>query len=50
MRTGRRTGRFGGVVLLLAGVAMMAAGVLRGEHRTVLMKAVNICLECIGIG
>ncbi len=36
--------------LLLAGAAMVALGLLRGEQRTVLKKAVMICLECIGIG
>lgn len=25
-------------------------GTIRGENNTVLKKAVNICMECIGIG
>ncbi|MDD3205582.1 MAG: CD1871A family CXXC motif-containing protein [Lachnospiraceae bacterium] len=39
-----------GVVLLAAGILMIIMGVLRTEHATVLLKAVNICMECIGIG
>jgi len=37
-------------VLLALGVAFMCIGVLRQEQAVVLKKAVNICLECIGIG
>lgn len=36
--------------LLLASVLMIAYGVIRGEVETVWIKAVNICLECIGLG
>lgn len=37
-------------ILLLVGGIFVAIGVLRGENDTVLTKAANICLECIGIG
>ena len=37
-------------VLLVTAVVMIFVGVANGEDRTVLQKAVNICLECIGIG
>ena len=38
------------ICLLAAGVILLVVGVLHGEAGTVLMKAVYICLECIGIG
>lgn len=37
------------LVLALA-VGLIGLGVLRDEHRTVLAKAIRICLECVGIG
>ncbi len=42
--------RWIGVALLLCGAGCMVCGVCRGEAAVVLKKAVNICLECIGIG
>ncbi|MCY6355688.1 CD1871A family CXXC motif-containing protein [Clostridium sp. ZS2-4] len=36
--------------ILLMSVSFIAAGVYRNEVRVVLKKAINICLECIGIG
>lgn len=36
--------------LLILGMGFMGYGVIRQEHLTVLKKAVNICLECIGVG
>ena len=38
------------VVLMLASIALCAFGIWRGEVNTVLNKAVNICMECIGLG
>jgi hypothetical protein len=37
-------------VICAFGAAFIAIGVSRGEAATVLMKAIRICLECIGIG
>ena len=36
--------------VLAAAIGFIAYGVMREEHLVVLKKAVNICLECIGIG
>lgn len=38
------------IITAVAGLCFMAAGIWRGEIETVLLKAVNICTECIGIG
>ena len=37
-------------VLLAASLAVMTAGLLLGEYRSALEKAVTVCLDCIGIG
>ena len=37
-------------LLLVTAAAFIIFGVSRGEADTVLTKAINICLECIGIG
>lgn len=37
-------------VLMLIGILMISYGIIRGEVTTVYMKAIQICLECIGIG
>jgi len=44
-----RRGRGAGWAFLTAGLVLGLAGALRGEVREVLIKAVNVCLECIGL-
>lgn len=39
-----------GIVTALVGILFMAFGIYRGEMAVVFKKAINICLECIGIG
>ncbi len=36
--------------LILFGSMLVITGIKRQEVHTVLTKAINICLECIGIG
>ena len=35
---------------LVVALSFILMGIMRQEHTTVLMKAVKICFECIGIG
>lgn len=37
-------------ILFVLGAALIAAGVINGGLNDVLVKAVNICTECIGLG
>ncbi len=39
-----------GIGVATAGLCMMIYGISRGEMKTVLEKAIRVCLECIGIG
>lgn len=39
-----------GIGLMVIGLVMMGFGIFRGEVPVVLEKAINICMECIGIG
>ena len=39
-----------GIGLLVLSLVLIGFGVLREEPALVLQKAINICMECIGIG
>ncbi|MGI6315339.1 MAG: CD1871A family CXXC motif-containing protein [Christensenellales bacterium] len=36
--------------IIIAAVGLIVFGVYSGEAKEVFQKAVNICLECIGVG
>ncbi len=38
------------ILLLTIGIAFLVIGIWRKEYAIVMAKAINICLECIGIG
>ena len=42
--------QWSGAVLAVLGLALMILGISRGELDIVFTKAINICLECVGIG
>ena len=39
-----------GACLALFGMVLMGYGIYRGEVSVILEKAINLCMECIGIG
>lgn len=47
---GCRTKHIVRIVIAAAACAFIVYGTARGEVEIVLNKAVNICLECIGLG
>ncbi len=38
------------LIIALAGALCIGLGIARGEVSVVFLKAINICLECIGVG
>ena len=38
------------LIYIIIGIALVIAGIFRGEAVTVFNKATRICMECIGIG
>ena len=42
--------RWIGPALAVFGILLMILGLCRGEVSVVFTKAINICMECIGIG
>ena len=42
--------KYAWLILLSLGVLFLAVGVLRTEAQTVFRKAVQVCLECVGLG
>ena len=48
MSEGRKNWIAAGFVALSA--VFLTVGVLRGEHTIVWLKAVHLCMECIGLG
>ena len=49
-KAAQRNPRTARIVIALAAAALIALGVLNGGMHDVLVKAVNICTECIGLG
>ena len=38
------------LALAVTGIAAMALGILGGQYRETLSKAIYLCLECVGLG
>lgn len=42
--------RWTGVAAAVFGIGLMVYGIYRSELEVLFTKAINICLECVGIG
>jgi len=42
--------KIGTIISLIAGIGMIAVGVMNSQYADVFTKATRICMECIGIG
>ncbi len=42
--------KYSGPIIFATGIAMMILGIFLKETDDIMMKAIRICLECIGIG
>lgn len=47
---GREFPRWVGGAAAISGLTLMVLGIYRNELEILFTKAINICLECIGIG
>ena len=50
MKLTEKTRRIIAAISLCVGIALIVAGLFRGEAEVVFNKATRICMECIGIG
>ncbi len=39
-----------GIITIAVSLGLIAIGIIGHENQIVLTKAINVCLECIGIG
>lgn len=38
------------ILIIVASIVMIQIGTQKGQNQAVLYKAIQICLECVGIG